>query len=75
MVNVHQKEIRGPSPRCLFHNQESFVYFSESHRDCKITLRVEILLHTTKSELDTRLDNAEFIHYKHPPTAEPPIQV
>ena len=35
-------EIRGPSPRCLFHRKESFVYFSESHRDSTIALRVEI---------------------------------
>ena len=28
---------------CLFPRKESFVYFSESHRDCTITLGVEIL--------------------------------
>jgi len=36
-------EIRGPSPRCLFPSKESFAYFSESHRDSTIALRVEIL--------------------------------
>ena len=36
-------QIRGPSPRCLFPRMESFVYFSESHRDSTIALRVEIL--------------------------------
>ena len=35
-------EIRGPSPRCLFPRKELFVYFSESHRDSTIALRVEI---------------------------------
>ena len=36
-------EIRGPSPRCLFPRKASFAYFSESHRDSTIALRVEIL--------------------------------
>ena len=38
-------EIRGPSlaPRCLYPRKESFVYFSKSHRDSTIALRVEIL--------------------------------
>jgi len=35
-------EIRGPSPRCIFPRKEPFVYFSESHRDPTIALRVEI---------------------------------
>jgi len=28
-------KIRGPSPRCLFPRQESFVHFPKSHRDSK----------------------------------------
>jgi len=36
-------EVREPSPRCRFPRMESFVYFSESHRDSTIALRVEIL--------------------------------
>jgi len=36
-------EIRGPSPRRLCPRKESFVYFSESHRDSTIALRVGIL--------------------------------
>jgi len=35
-------EIRGPSSRCLYPKKEYFVYFSESHRDSTIALRVEI---------------------------------
>ena len=37
-------EIRGPSPCCLFPRKEPFVYFSGSHRNSTIALRVEILL-------------------------------
>ena len=44
-MNVHPDRERGPSPRCRFPRKESFVYFSESHRDSTIALRVEILIH------------------------------
>jgi len=54
-------EIRGPSPRCLSTRKELYVYFSESHRDSTIALRMEILLtppacsstpHTSRHSLD-----------------------